>query len=456
MIETSAVRVRIPPSPTGFCHVGTARMAILNYLFARKHKGQIIFRSEDTDKERSKPEFEADIIESLTWLELSWDEFYRQSERIEIYREALQQLIREGKAYVSEEESKKEPGVQVHPVRLKNPGTKITFTDLIRGEITFDTTELGNFVIARAEDDPLYHCAVVVDDAKMGITHVIRGEDHISNTPRQILIQEALGFPRPAYAHYPLHLSTDRAKLSKRTGDVAVREFREKGYLPQALLNYLATLGWSAPSGKEILTLDTMIHEFALEDVHKSGAVFDLEKLRWYNRHYMLALSENEFRAHANSTLKASIEARGLVWSEDIGTSLAPIIRERIAVWDDLKTLVAEGELDFFFADPTLDSARLPQKGVSVEDTLRHLQTAQKLLTELPVEGYSSAESLKKALWDYATEKGRGAVLWPLRYSLTGLERSPDPFVVASAIGREAVLRRIKTALASLAVNSSL
>jgi glutamyl/glutaminyl-tRNA synthetase len=195
-----------------------------------------------------------------------------------VYRAALEKLIGEGKAYISEEESKKEPGTMVHPVRLKNPGTKITFIDLIRGEITFDTTELKDFVIARAIDDPLYHLAVVVDDADMGITHVIRGEDHISNTPRQILIQEALGFARPAYAHYPLHLSAERSKLSKRTGDVAVRSYREKGYLPEALLNYLSVLGWTPPSGKEILSLEQMVADFELTDVHKSGAIFDIEK----------------------------------------------------------------------------------------------------------------------------------------------------------------------------------
>ena len=213
-----SVRVRFPPSPTGYCHVGTARMAIVNYLFARRRDGVVIFRSEDTDKGRSKPEFEADIMASLHWLGLSWDEFYRQSERTDVYRAAIDTLLAGGKAYISEEESKKEPGVMVRPIRLKNPGTQVTFTDIIRGDITFDTAELKDFVIARSIDDPLYHLAVVVDDADMKISHVIRGEDHISNTPRQILIQEALGYTRPEYAHYPLHLSTERSKLSKRTG----------------------------------------------------------------------------------------------------------------------------------------------------------------------------------------------------------------------------------------------
>ena len=223
----SSVRVRFPPSPTGFCHVGTARMAIVNYLFAKKHDGAIVFRSEDTDRERSRPEYEEDIQASLTWLGLSWDEFYRQSERGDVYTKTIQKLIDEGKAYVSEEESKKDLGVKVNVVRLRNPGIDITFTDVIRGNITFNTTELKDFVIARSLNDPLYHLAVVVDDFEMSITHVIRGEDHISNTPRQILIQEAIGAPRPIYAHYPLHLAGDRSKLSKRKGDVAVKNYRE-------------------------------------------------------------------------------------------------------------------------------------------------------------------------------------------------------------------------------------
>ncbi len=444
------IRVRFPPSPTGFCHVGTARMAVLNYLFARKHGGVIIFRSEDTDKERSTKEFEEDITDNLTWLGLSWDEFYRQSERTEIYRAAIHKLIAEGKAYISDEESKKDASVMVKIIRLKNPGTKITFTDTIRGDITFDTTELGDFAIARAENDPLYHLAVVVDDGDMGITHVIRGEDHISNTPRQILIQEALGLPRPVYAHYPLHLAADRSKLSKRKGDVAVRSYREKGYLAPALLNYLATLGWTAPSGKEILSLEEMIGEFELADIHKSGAVFDVEKLNWYNRHYLQALPLPDFAAESNAILKASLGARDIAWNEAAATSLAPLTRERIAVWEELREHAQAGEYDFFFAEPRLDSSRIPQGKVSTADTIRHLESVKQFLTAAPLDTYDDPERIKAAVWEYAGTEGRGAVLWPLRYSLTGLERSPDPFEVAHLIGKEATLRRIDAALLAI------
>ncbi len=446
------IRVRFPPSPTGFCHVGTARMALINYMFARKNAGSIVLRIEDTDKERSTKEYEEDIIESIKWLGLNWDEFYRQSERTQVYVQALQILIDKGAAYISEEESKKEAGTMIKVVRLKNPNKVVTFQDIIRGPISFDTTELKDFVIARAIDDPLYHLSVVADDAAMGITHVIRGEEHISNTPRQILIQEALGIARPEYAHYPLFLGADKSKLSKRKGDVAVRDYREDGFFPEAMLNFIGILGWTPPSEKEILSLDEMVGEFDLKDLHKSGAVFDMDKLRWYNRQYLLKKNDVEFAAYALPALESALKEKGVPWDREIAEKLLPNEKERISVASDISDSVAAGELDFFFVDPTPDVIRLPHKGVSTEDTGDHLQTMQTLLAELPEDDYSDPERIKAVLWPYATEKGRGSVLWPLRYALTGLERSPDPFVVASIVGKDAVLRRIQKALALLEV----
>lgn len=445
-----SVRVRFPPSPTGFCHVGTARMAILNFLFARKHGGTIIFRSEDTDKERSTKEYEEDITENITWLGLGWDEFYRQSERTHIYREALKRLLDADSAYVSEEESKKEAGTMVHVIRLRNPGKAITFCDELRGDITFDTKELGDFVIARSMEEPLYHLAVVVDDADMRISHVIRGEDHISNTPRQILLQEALGYSRPSYAHYPLHLGMDRSKLSKRKGDVAVRDYRAKGYLPEALLNYLATLGWTPPSGREVLSLQEMIGEFELKDLHKSGAIFDIEKLRWFNRLYLLEMPAAEFARQATGVLREALEERDVAWNEGIAEALMPNLRERISVWEDIRELGAEGEFDYFFSDPALDASKIPGKGSDAASAARHLESLGKLLGLIPSTSYADPEMIKNAIWEYATKEGRGAVLWPLRYALTGRERSPDPFVVSSIIGKEATAQRLTLALQTL------
>ncbi|MFQ5662055.1 MAG: glutamate--tRNA ligase, partial [Candidatus Paceibacteria bacterium] len=240
------VITRIAPSPTGELHIGTARSALFNYLYAKQNGGEFIVRIEDTDKERSKKEFEKDILEGFEWLGLGSDEVFKQSERTSIYKKYIKQLLDDGVAYISKEKSKQEEGKEIEVVRLKNPGKKVEFIDLIRGEIEFDTTELGDFVIARNQDEPLYHLAVVVDDHEMGITHIIRGEDHISNTPRQILIQEALGFERSKYAHIPLILAPDRSKLSKR-GDNAtsISEYKEKGYISSALVNYMALLGWN-------------------------------------------------------------------------------------------------------------------------------------------------------------------------------------------------------------------
>ncbi|MDO8552198.1 MAG: glutamate--tRNA ligase family protein [bacterium] len=452
MGTSNKVRVRFPPSPTGFCHVGTARMAIINFLFAKKNNGAVIFRSEDTDKERSTAEFETDIIDSLHWLGLEWDEFYRQSERTDIYRQSLASLIASDKAYVSEEESKKEPGTKARVVRLRNPGTKVTFSDLIRGDITFDTAELGDFVVARSETDPLYHFAVVVDDAQLNITHVIRGDDHISNTPRQILIQEALGFERPLYAHYPLLLGTDKSKLSKRTGDTAIRDYRENGYLADAFLNYIAILGWTPKSQRELISLEEMIDEFDIGDLHKSGAVFDIEKLRWFNRQYLLKIPHQEFAVSALGIMEEAFSKRGLKWNSDIAAKLVDMLWERISVWSDLRQLIDEGELDYFFSDPTYDKGLIPGKKGNAESAAVHLGALQKLIADVPESEFSKTDTIKQTVWAYAEKEGTGAVLWPFRYSLTGKERSPDPFFVASVIGKQSVARRVSTAISALTV----
>lgn len=443
----SAVRVRFPPSPTGYCHVGTARMAVVNFLFARRNKGTIVFRSEDTDKDRSKREYEDDIKDSLSWLGISWDEFHRQSERTSIYQKELHGLIESDTAYVSVEESKREPGTEVHVIRLRNPGKTVTFSDVVRGDITFDTTELGDFVIARSESDPLYHFAVVVDDGDMGITHVIRGEDHISNTPRQILIQEALGLSRPVYAHYPLHLASDRSKLSKRKGDVAVRSYREQGFLPQALLNYLATLGWTPPSGREMLALDEMISEFDITDLHKSGAVFDVEKLRWYNRQYLALLPDDKFEREAMSRLESALQ--GGNFDAHVAKKLVPIIKERISVWSDIAALAKQGEFDYFFKEPMMDASKIPMKKTDPSVARKHLEKIRVFLESLDENAFTES-AVKDAIWNYATEEGRGDVLWPFRYALTGREKSPDPFAVASIIGKVKTIQRVNAAVTAL------
>ena len=279
------------PSPTGNLHVGGARTALYNFLFARKNKGKFILRIEDTDKERSKKEFENDIFESFEWLGLQYDESYRQSERGEVYKNYLEKMLHHDSVYEADDKV----------IRFRNPNKKVKFNDLIRGEIEFDTTELGDFVIAKSINEPLYHLAVVIDDFASKITHVIRGEDHISNTPRQILIQESIGAPRPLYAHLPLILAQDRSKLSKRKHgeSVSLDYYRQKGYSPGAIINYLALLGWNPGTEQEIFTLDELINVFELSKVHKGGAIFDEKKLAWVNRkHFNLGKKNKLYRIY--------------------------------------------------------------------------------------------------------------------------------------------------------------
>ncbi len=435
------IKTRIAPSPTGHLHIGTARTALFNYVFARHMGGSFAIRSEDTDRARSLPEYEEGILEGLAWLGLEHDEFVRQSERLPRHTELLQKLIDESKAYVAKEESKNEPGTFVEIVRLKNPGTSVTFEDLIRGPITFDTTELGDFVIARSVKDPLYHFAVVVDDMDMEISHVIRGEDHISNTPRQILIQEALGAPRPIYAHLPLILAADRSKLSKRHGATALHEYREEGFLPEAFVNYMALLGWSAGDDREDYSLPELVSAFSLEGIHKGGAVWDREKLLSVNQRWIRKLSDEEFIA------KGHLEAPDL---EKLAKAI-PQLKERAQTFKEARELLA-GELSILFLRPTIEPEKLTSKG-TLEYTKTALTDLLPLIEQLPPT--APVDEIKAALMPYADANpkesgGRGAVLWPLRFALSGLDKSPDPFTLISIIGIEESMLRIKEALGIL------
>ena len=445
------VVTRIAPSPTGRMHIGTVRTALFNYLFAKHHGGTYFVRIEDTDRARSKAEWTEQIWQDFEWCGILPDARYIQSEHLGRHRELLKGLVDSGKAYVSPEPAKDDPEKTVEVVRLKNPGSSVTFDDLIRGPVTFDTTELGDFVIARSLEDPLYHFAVVADDYDAGVTHVLRAEEHISNTPRQILIQEALGFPRPTYGHFPLILAPDRSKLSKRKHGASIENYRAAGFSADAIVNYLGLLGWTPPGGKEIMSLEEMIAAFDLAQVHKSGAVFDIEKLRWYNRQYLLAEAEESFAEKAVHRLSRAMEGR-TPWDESRARAIVPIIRERISIWDDVGSLAEAGELDFFFAPPSIDASRIPNKGDDATVATLHLTHVRDTLSNLPADSFRSPERLKEALWDYATEKGRGSVLWPLRYALSGRDRSPDPFTIASAIGRGDTIARVDAALAKLAV----
>lgn len=436
--------VRMAPSPTGHLHIGTARATLFNFLFAKNTQGMFILRSEDTDSARSTSAFEEEIIDGLHWLGIEWDAFYRQSERADIYKTYLEKLVAEDKAYISKEESKRDEGQIIEVVRLRNPNTTITFDDEIRGEVSFETTELGDFVIARSLDDALYHFTVVVDDYEMGITHVIRGEDHISNTPRQILIQEAIGATRPIYAHLPLLLAPDRSKLSKRHGAVSLQNYIEEGFLPAAIVNYLALLGWNPGTDQEIFTLEELIDEFDIRGVQKGGAIFDIEKLRWFNKEHLARLDDDSYMSYVLQWLYPEVKNLSQ-YSEERLRRLLPTLRERINVGTDITQMAQKGEWDFAFEAPAADLDILKwKKDTSIKDALPRLQHIAEIIATLPED--STPEVVKEAVFPYAEQVGRGEVLWPLRVALTGAERSPDPFTVIHIIGTAEAYDRIRKA----------
>jgi len=399
-----------------------------------------------------KKEFEDDILEGLKWLGIGFimPGVARQSERLEVYRKYFKTLLDKGLAYEAEA-SLDDPNKKV--VRFKNPNIKLTFNDLVRGEVTFDTSELKDFVIARNKEEPLYHLAVVIDDHEMGITHVIRGEDHISNTPRQILILEALGFKRPEYAHIPLILAPDRSKLSKRHGSVAVSEYKRMGFLPEAFVNYLALLGWNPGTEEEFWSLEELGKVFDLSRVQKSGAIFDLEKMKWFNREYIKRLPEKEFEKKVLEFLPQEIGKWQLEKSE-VFNRLLPELKERLSIFSDVKTLAAEGELQYFFEKPVLEAGKfVPPKKEKEEigkgEIATHLENVVKLGESLGEDQFSK-EGIKEVVFPYATTHGKGRVLWPMRYALSGKEKSPDPFTLAYILGKKHTLERLKEAIAIL------
>jgi glutamyl-tRNA synthetase len=444
MSNSKKVRTRIAPSPSGFFHIGTARTALFNYLYTKQQGGVFIVRIEDTDKARTEQKYEDDILDGLAWLGLTYNELYRQSERTDFYVSKLEELIANDKAYVSKEKAKDDETRDVEVIRLRNSGKLITFTDSLRGEITFDTTELGDFVIARSRTDPLYHFAVVVDDADMGITHVIRGDDHISNTPRQILIQEAFGFEQPEYTHLPMILATDRSKMSKRKGAVAVTEYRKQGYLAGAILNYLALLGWNPGTEKELYTLPELIQDFSFTHLQKSGAVFDIEKLKWLNKEHRKLLPFEDVAKELKTQICGNT---GILEALTRSEMAVEDLLERFSTWKDLLDAVEKGEYDFYEKRPEITKEALTwKKDTSPENIQTRLTKLVELLTDVDEKGFTY-DSVKSAVWVFTEEEGKGAVLWPMRVALSGKERSPDPFLLAEALGKEETLARLTSAL---------
>ena len=440
----SGIVTRFAPSPTGLLHAGNYRTAVFAYLFAKHSNGKFIVRIEDTDAARSRPEYEANIYEALAWLQLPADETYRQSELRARHRELLEKLIADNTAYVSKE-TPQAPGDREEVIRFRNPGGTVSFTDVIRGSIATDVADLGDFIIARSLDEPVFHFAVVVDDADEKVTHVIRGGDHISNTARQILIQRALGLPELLYAHLPLILDSNHKKLSKRAGAKALTEYRDLGILPEALLNYLAFLGWNPGDDREYLSRDELVGAFDISRVQKGSAIFDEVKLLSVNQHWMRTLSVDEFVARGAFVVSDVEKLRKIV----------PLLKERVHTFGEAREMLS-GELSCLFTAPVLDRGKLLAKEPSDRPgTAKNgLESLLKLVEALPSD--VSVEAVKETLMPLADAEeakgkgGRGAVLWPLRYALSGQERSPDPFTLISILGGNETISRIRKAVAIL------
>ncbi len=437
--ESENIVTRFAPSPTGLLHGGNYRTAVFAYLFAKKNRGEFIIRIEDTDRQRSKKEFEDNIWETIQWLGLLPERKYRQSEHAQRHKELIEKLIAEGKAYVSQEEVKKE-GDRSEVIRFKNPNKTVTFVDAIRGAISIDTTDLGNFIIARSVDEPVFHFAVVVDDADAGVTHIVRGEDHISNTPRQILIQEALGVRTPTYAHLPLVLDQSRAKLSKRRGARALTEYRDEGFLPEAVINYLALLGWHPEGEQEVFSVSELIETFSLERIQKSAGIFDDTKLLWFNHEHLKKLSDDDFMLKLEqyfATKGASVPA----YVKEIHY----VVRERAQTFGEVLKAIQTGEYAYMESEPTL-TKELLLKGAKVESSVVHTHLKHTIELLEPLNSWN-ADEIKNTVFPYATEVGRGAVLWPMRVALSGKEKSPDPFTLCGILGKERTLTRLRAAL---------
>ncbi len=424
-----SVRVRFAPSPTGKLHVGSARTALFNWLFARHHRGTFILRIEDTDRKRSNPEFLADINASLEFLGIRADEGpYFQSQRLPIYQDHVKRLVEQGKA-------KEQEGAVVFPVAPQ----QVTFTDTLRGPITVDTTLFETLVLMKSDGLPTYNFACVVDDALMQISHVIRGDDHIANTPKQVVLYQALGFPLPVFAHIPLIVGADRARLSKRLGATSVDEYRQVGYLPEAFINYLALLGWAPGGNRELIAGDELIALFDLAKVRKTAAQFDQRKLDWLNGQYikqtpvpMLAewLAQ---RLIAKGRLSPSYDRP---WLERI----AALLQDRLRVLEDI-----EEEHRFFFEElPTYEEEAVGQF-LRANGVGKRLLELRDRLGQLSGFETASVEAAARALIAEQRLQAKD-LIHPARVAVTGRSVSPPLFEVMSILGKERVLKRLEHA----------
>lgn len=479
------VRVRFPPSPTGKLHIGNARTALFNYLFARHNKGKFIFRIEDTDSARSKEEFVNDEIEALKWLGIDWDEGpdiggeygpYRQSERFSIYKEYVDKLLETGFAYYcfcspeiveedrklsiekgeapkysgrcrnlsAEEVKRRLTNGENYSIRFKLPNDldSVPINDLIRGNINFPLKGLDDFIIVRSDGIPTYNFAVSIDDSLMRITHILRGEDHLfGNTPRQILIYRALGFDIPYFAHFPMILGTDRTKLSKRHGAFAITDYKALGFLPEALVNYMALLGWSPKMEREFFTIDELIEKFDLSGVGVSPAIFDYEKLKWFNSYYIRQKSGKELLNY----VKEELETKGLLKlnpSIDTYEKVIELSKEHFTLLTDIAPYIENIYSSAGAQKEKLDSLNKEEVKILFPLFIQKLENISEWEPEIIL-------NLIRETGKELKIKGKNLYL-PFRVAITGLEEGPEIYLVIYLLGKDKVISILKDALARL------
>ncbi|MBI2638809.1 glutamate--tRNA ligase [Candidatus Peregrinibacteria bacterium] len=481
------IRTRFPPSPTGFLHVGGLRTALYNYLYARKHGGKFVFRIEDTDRARAVPGATENLIETLQWAGLDYDEGpYIQSQRTDLYKKYADELLKLGAAYQcfctaerlekmrnEQEAHKLAPKYDRHCLKLpaaekekliaaqtpfvirqKIPASgEVAWNDLVRGDVTFQCETIDDQILLKSDGFPTYHLANVVDDHLMEITHVIRGEEWLSSTPKHILLYRALGWKQPEFGHLPLLLNKDRTKLSKRQGDVAVEDYRKKGYLPEAVINFIALLGWH-PGGdetNEIFSLVELIEKFSIEKVHKGGAIFDLEKLDWMNWQWRRRKFEAQQGDHEEKLLKLCDEFLPTEWktNKEFLKRCLRTVEEKILQ----RPSETKQYIEFYFKesfDVPVDLIANPKMKVDLSTAKTALSGVIEALESF--EKFDNQEALKTHLLEVVAKLGlkNGQVFWPTRVALTGEQFSPGVFEVLWALGKEMAIERLKKALKNL------
>ena len=477
---TPSVRVRFAPSPTGLLHIGNARTALLNYIFTKRYEGTFILRIEDTDVERSTEASLDHILEDLQWLGIRWGEGpdrggpdgpYRQSQRLSLYRDYTEQLLREAKAYkcfcsterlealrkeqiskgemprydgrcrsLSKEEISKLESEGLRPVlRFRIGKGAIAFEDLVHGRMHFESGGIGDFIIIRSDGMAAYNFACVIDDHLMHVTHVIRGEDHLSNTPRQILVYQALGWPSPVFAHHPLILGGDRSPLSKRHGATTVSQYREEGFLPEALVNYLILLGWTSPSGEEILPLERILEDFSLSAISKSAPIFNRKKLEWLNSHYIRKKEEERL----SELLLPYLEKAGLQIRQVDRNHLAKIsgvLKENLVVLSQIEEYLGIFFDEKFFFEDGAKTVLLDPRN---RETLRIILNVSEASPEITPENCSSLLSQLEE----KTGRRRKDLYAPLRAGVTGKLKGPELVKTLPLLGKERIIQRLKMAL---------